>query len=151
MRPFLILIFFSILYFSLGIFAQESSVELSACQCRFSHKDYDPEKGYYFDRVTYFPVPKLSGRFACIYTCQDSTGEQWDVNHLYKASYIGWKKGGVENAKKFICPSSVADFTPKYDAIGHLLYYETTLVGNFSAASSGIPEIQEWAQASGCR
>lgn len=137
---------------SLNTFAQiQEGNPPNACQCQFSHKDYDPEKGYYFDKVDYFPLPTISGRFGCIYYCQDSQGQYWYVEHTYQNSYFGWEKGGVSNAKKFICPSSVQSFHPKYDTMGTLLYYETTPYGNFSAAQTSIAELKNWASSNQCQ
>lgn len=148
-RPFHWFLFLSVAYFSWSAFA---SVEVApgACNCRFSHKDYDAEKGYYFDKVDLLPYPTVSGRFGCIYYCEDSAGGFWYIHHVYENKYFGWTKGGVENAKKFICPSSVSRFIPKYDMMGTLMYYQTEPYGNFSAAQSSIPEVREWA-AQSCR
>ena len=116
------------------------------CECQFAGKDYDSAKGYYFDRAKYFPYPQITGRFACNYYCQDSQGKYWTVTHIYEGSYVGLQKGGPENAKKMICPQSIAKFIPKYDLVGQVKYYETVPVGNFSANFSAVPEVGEWAR-----
>jgi hypothetical protein len=146
-RPFNLFIFFSIVYFAFGTFAQVSTGAPGACECQFAHKDYDAEKGYYFDRVTYLPFPQVSARFGCVYYCQDSAGGFWNVTHVLEESHFGVSKGGVANAKKFICPNSVGQFIPRHDPYGELVYYETTPYGNFSAAKTSIPEVREWSAA----
>jgi hypothetical protein len=69
------------------------------------------------------------------------------VTHIYEGSYFGTTLGTAANAKKNICPDSVAKFIPRYDLVGQVNYYDTEPVGNFSSAVSSTKEVQDWSKA----
>jgi hypothetical protein len=118
---------------------------LAPCQCRFGSKDYDPQKGYYFDRLTWDPFPHVSGHFACNYLCADKEGYLVRVGSILDESYVGWTKGGPDNAKKFICKYSIDQFIPITDELGRVVLYDTTPGRDFDPKTGVVPELRNWA------
>lgn len=120
---------------------------LGLCQCVGGMKDYDPTKGYYYDRVERSGLrKKISGRFACSYTCRDTNGEYWKVSYVHEEWHWGGKARGPEDAQKFICDKSISQFIPKRDLMGNISYYETVPYGAFDARVGGRAEFHQFAQ-----
>lgn len=118
---------------------------LGACQCVGGMKDYNPDKGYYFDKVEQVGLrKKISARFSCSYSCRDSRGEYWSVSYIHEEWHWGGKSSGSQQAQWFICDNSISKFTPKYDHTGKLIYYETIAYGPFDATQTRRAEFRQW-------
>ena len=134
-----------IIFFQNSTHAQDTP-ELSTCQCVGGIKDYDPAKGYYFDRVSGSGFSKtISARFSCSYTCKDSQNNYQQVSYIHEESHRGGISSGPEHAKWFICDNSIGQFIPHHDLMGKLIYYDTIAWGPFDASQGPRPEFKKWA------
>ncbi len=116
-----------------------------ACQCVGAEKDYDPQKGFYFDKITPGLVSHISARFSCTYTCKDSRGGLWKVSYIHEETRKGKKGGGPENAKWFLCDNSVGRFIPHY-SLDQISYFEAIPYGPFNPALANRPELKSFAR-----
>jgi hypothetical protein len=124
--------------------------DVAPCQCEGAYKDYDPGKGYYYDRVSGLIVKSVSARFACVYTCKNAQGKSSPLTYILTESHHARSVGGPQQAKWFICPYSIRAFIPKH-ANGQVLYYETEPFGPFYPAESIMPDFKNWAAQNNCK
>jgi hypothetical protein len=126
--------------------------KLEQCQCVWSSKDYDTEKGYYFDKFQFLPVWSYESHFGCVYTCKRPNGSLEQVDYAHTDWYTWWYKSTPHAAKYNICHQQIRKFTPRYrDGYGVLEYYQTEDYGPFSASTSKVKNIRIWAKARGCQ
>jgi hypothetical protein len=136
------LIFVLLIVFSAHVMADVSP---TPCSCHYADKDYDPAKGYYFDRKSNDPLPKISYRMECLYVCSDKNNKLWRVSYVHSESRYGHKVGGVTHAKHFVCDLAIKRFIPIYDVPDHISMYEVELQGDFpSEFMNHRPSFKEW-------
>jgi hypothetical protein len=141
--------FVAILGLSLGVRAENLP---APCFCRNVGKDYDAKKGYYFDRVTWTPLPKISYKMECLYICSDKNGQLWRGSYIHSESRMGFEKGGIAHAKHFVCDATIKDFIPRYDMPDHIAYYDIVLRGDFPISEmSHRDAFKNFSVSQGCR
>ncbi len=122
---------------------------LGLCKCRATDKDYDPDRGFYFDKYDW---PFLRYRFACRYECT-ANGESTQVEgyvHEEKRWQLFGQKGGPDIARFFNCRRSISRFIPRCSSDDYLkndpIYYEPVPLGDFDPRGSGIEGLEKWAE-----
>lgn len=147
---------YAFLFFVFALFGRTEyghTENVQTCHCRWSGKDYDAAKGYYFERFEFWPYWSYASKFACQYRCTDDRGQTSLIEEPYSDRYFYMKKGNPSAANENICPHQLSSLTAVRDELGAVIYYEAELLGDFNPLRvPGVSKLKAHVlQSRGCR